>query len=56
MSRVKDCCSAGKKTVLPLVPLSEPDRAELLKAETELLGFAVSGHPLDLYSDVQWNT
>lgn len=26
------------------------------KTETELLGFAVSGHPLDLYSDVQWNT
>ena len=21
-----------------------------------VLGFAVSGHPLDLYSDVQWNT
>ena len=46
----------GEKPVLPLVPLSEPDRTELLKAETELLGFAVSGHPLDLYSDVQWNT
>ena len=38
----------GEKPVLPLVPLSEPDRTELLKAETELLGFAVSGHPLDL--------
>jgi DNA polymerase III alpha subunit len=46
----------GEKPVLPLVPLSEPDRTELLKAETELLGFAVSGHPLDLYSHVQWNT
>ena len=46
----------GEKPVLPHVPLSEPDRTELLKTETELLGFAVSGHPLDLYSDVQWNT
>jgi DNA polymerase III alpha subunit len=45
----------GEKPVLPLVPLSEPN-LELLKAETELLGFVVSGHPLDLYSDVQWNT
>jgi DNA polymerase III alpha subunit len=24
--------------------------------ELKLLGFAVSGYPLDLYSDVQWNT
>ena len=46
----------GEKAVLPLVPLSEPDRTELLEAETELLGFAVSGHPLDVYSDVQWKT
>jgi hypothetical protein len=35
---------SGEKAVLPQVPLAEPDRAELLKAETELLGFAVSGH------------
>jgi DNA polymerase III alpha subunit len=46
----------GEKPALPLVPLSEPDGTERLKAETELLGFAVSGHPLDLYSDVRWNT
>jgi DNA polymerase III alpha subunit len=46
----------GQKPVLPQVPLSEPDRTELLEAETELLGFTASGHPLDLYSDVQWNT
>jgi DNA polymerase III alpha subunit len=29
---------------------------DLLKTELELLGFAVSRHPLDLYSDVKWNT
>jgi DNA polymerase III alpha subunit len=28
----------------------------VIKAETELLGFAVSGHPLDLYSDVRWSS
>src|SRR5208283_1899927 len=42
--------------LLPHVPLAEPTRRERLAAETELFGFAVSGHPLELYSDVAWNT
>jgi error-prone DNA polymerase len=36
--------------------LREPSRREQLEAETELFGFAVSGHPLELFSDVAWDT
>jgi len=36
--------------------LREPTRRERLEAETELFGFAVSGHPLELFDDVAWNT
>ena len=36
--------------------LREPTRRERLEAETELFGFAVSGHPLELFPDVAWNT
>ena len=38
------------------VPLEEPTRLENLRTETELFGFAVSGHPLELWSDVAWDT
>jgi len=38
------------------VPLAEPTRLEKLQAETELLGFAVSGHPLELFPDVAWDS
>ncbi len=40
----------------PGVPLNEPSRLERLRWETELFGFAVSGHPLELFPDVAWNT
>ena len=36
--------------------LREPTRRERLEAETELFGYAVSGHPLELYPDVAWDT
>jgi DNA polymerase III alpha subunit len=36
--------------------LREPTRRERLEAETELFGFAVSGHPLELFDDIAWNT
>ena len=36
--------------------LHEPARRERLQAETELFGFAVSGHPLELFDDVAWDT
>jgi len=38
------------------VPLAEPTRRETLEAETDLFGFAVSGHPLELFSDVAWES
>ncbi len=36
--------------------LREPTRRERLEAETELFGFAASGHPLELFPEVAWNT
>ena len=36
--------------------LREPTRRERLEAETELFGYAVSGHPLELFEDIAWNT
>lgn len=41
---------------LPEVPLTEPTRLQRLLWETELLGFAASGHPLELYPDIAWST
>jgi error-prone DNA polymerase len=38
------------------VPLAEPTHREKLEAETELFGFAVSGHPLELFSHVAWDS
>jgi error-prone DNA polymerase len=40
----------------PGVPMREPTRRERLEAETELFGYAVSGHPLELFADVAWHT
>lgn len=36
--------------------LREPTRRERLDAETELFGFAVSGHPLELFDEIAWDT
>jgi error-prone DNA polymerase len=36
--------------------LREPTRHERLEAETELFVYAVSGHPLELFDDVAWET
>ncbi len=41
---------------LASVPLAEPGRLERLRAEEELLGYAVSGHPLELFPDIAWET
>lgn len=41
---------------LPGIPLNEPTRLERLQCETELFGYAVSGHPLELFPDVVWNS
>jgi DNA polymerase III alpha subunit len=40
----------------PGVLLREPTRRERLEAETELFGYSVSGHPLELFQDVAWET
>ena len=36
--------------------LREPTRRERLEVETELFGYAVSGHPLELFDDIAWDT
>ncbi|HNC99159.1 MAG TPA: fused DNA polymerase IV/DNA polymerase III subunit alpha, partial [Myxococcota bacterium] len=41
---------------LPEVVLTEPSRLQQLQWETELLGFTASGHPLELYPQVAWDT
>jgi len=41
---------------LPAIPLNEPTHLERLESETELFGYAISGHPLELFSDVAWDT
>jgi DNA polymerase-3 subunit alpha len=41
---------------LPSIPLNEPSRRERLQSETDLFGFAVSGHPLELFDDVAWDS
>jgi len=41
---------------LPGIPLNEPTRLERLQNETELYGFAISGHPLELFADIGWDT
>ena len=40
----------------PAVPLKEPTSLERLRWETELFGFAASGHPLELFPDIAWDT
>ena len=47
---------SDERTRLPEVPLTEPDLAQRLRDETELLGFTVSGHPLDQFPDVAWDS
>jgi error-prone DNA polymerase len=40
----------------PQVSLEEPTRQQRLEAEAELYGYAVSGHPLELFHDIAWDT
>jgi DNA-directed DNA polymerase III PolC len=41
---------------IPGIPLNEPSRRERLESELDLFGFAVTGHPLELFDDVAWDT
>ena len=45
-----------ERSPLPPGPLTEPDHAQRLRDEMELLGFTVGGHPLDQFTGVAWNT
>lgn len=41
---------------LPQFPVTEPTPRERLEAETELFGYAVSAHPLQLFDNIAWDT
>ena len=40
----------------PEVPPAEPTRRERLLEETALLGYTVTGHPLELHDNIAWDT
>jgi DNA polymerase III alpha subunit/nucleotidyltransferase/DNA polymerase involved in DNA repair len=46
----------GNLDRLPSVSLEEPGRLQRLRWEEELLGYPASGHPLELFPDVAWET
>ena len=46
----------GNLDYLPSVPLAEPSRLQQLREEEELLGYPASGHPLELFPDIAWET
>jgi len=46
----------GNLERLPSVPLAEPTRLQRLQWEEELLGYPASGHPLELFPDIAWET
>jgi DNA polymerase-3 subunit alpha len=48
--------SPADPSKLPKIPVVEPTRDERLQAEAELFGYAVSGHPLELFKDIAWDT
>jgi len=46
----------GNVAGLASVPLEEPSRLERLRAEEQLLDYPVSGHPLELFPDIYWES
>jgi error-prone DNA polymerase len=44
------------KKAAPPVMRTEPDRLQKLRDEMELLGFPASGHPVELFPEVAWET
>jgi len=47
--------SADRELKIPEAILTEPTLIDRMKDEQELLGFTVSGHPLDLFPHIDWN-
>ena len=41
---------------LPEIPVVEPTRRERLAWESDLFGYAISGHPLELFDGIAWDT
>jgi DNA polymerase III alpha subunit len=46
--------SADPELRIPKAVLTEPSIIDRMKDEQELLGFTVSGHPLDLFPSIEW--
>ena len=46
--------TADRELRIPQATLTEPSLFDRMKDEQELLGFTVSGHPLDLFSSISW--
>ena len=46
--------STDRELKVPCTVLTEPSLPDRLKDEQELLGFTVSGHPLDLFPTIAW--
>jgi len=46
----------GNLDRLPSVQLAEPTRLQRLRNEEDLLGYPASGHPLELFADIAWET
>ena len=47
--------TADRELRTPEAALTEPTLADRLKDEQDLLGFTVSGHPLDLFPSIHWD-
>jgi DNA polymerase III alpha subunit len=47
--------SADRPLRVPEAVLIEPTHSDRMKDEQELLGFTVSGHPLDLFPSIDWD-
>lgn len=46
--------SADRELRIPQAALTEPSLMDRMKDQQELLGFTVSGHPLDLFPSIPW--
>ena len=47
--------SADRPLRVPQAELTEPSHMDRLKDEQDILGFTVTGHPLDLFPSIPWD-